>query len=72
MLQISSYVLAGAWAPLAIGALSGVPGGGAPELKIALLSNCGIGIIPVVPFLIASGHYAADVDKVKDIVLEAE
>jgi MFS family permease len=72
MLQISSYVLAAAWAPMAIGALSDLLGGGANGLKIALLINCCIGIIPLVPFLIASKHYAADVDKVKDIVLEAE
>jgi hypothetical protein len=65
-------VLAGAWAPLAIGALSDLLGGGAPGLKIALFINCGIGIIPLIPFLLASKHYAADVDKVKDIVLEEE
>ena len=46
--------------------------GSAPGLKIALLINCGIGIIPIVPFLLAAKHYAADVDKVKDIVLEEE
>jgi len=72
MLQISSYVLAAAWAPMAIGALSDVLGGGVTGLKIALLVNCGIGIVPLVPFLLASKHYAADVERVKDIVLEAE
>jgi len=60
------------WAPSVVGAISDSLGGGAYGLKAAFIIMAVCGIIAAILFWVASRHYPADMDKVKDIVLEAE
>jgi MFS family permease len=60
------------WAPSAVGAISDGLGGGAHGLKVAIIIMTACGIIASLLFWLGSRHYPADMDKVKDIVLEAE
>ena len=60
------------WAPSAVGAISDGLGGGAHGLKVALIMMSLCGIIAGLLFWFGSRHYPSDMDKVKDILLEAE
>jgi MFS family permease len=60
------------WAPSAVGAISDGLGGGAYGLKVAMILMSACGIIAGLLFWFGSRHYPSDMDKVKDIVLEAE
>jgi hypothetical protein len=72
MTVLAIYLLGGAWAPLAVGALSDHLGGGATGLKTALIISAMAGFLASLLFFFGSRKYPGDVDKVKDVVLEAE
>ena len=68
----SMYFLGGAWSPWLVGSISDGLGGGANGLKWALIIASIGGILGTICFLIASRTYPADVDRVKDSVLQSE
>jgi MFS family permease len=72
MTMLAIYILGGAWAPAAVGALSDHLGGGASGLKTALILSATAGFLSSLLFYFGSKTYPEDADKVKDIVLEAE
>ena len=61
----SSYMLGGAWGPLAVGAISDALGGGAEGLMTALLITTIAGFLGAGCLFIASRTYPADMEKVK-------
>jgi dipeptide/tripeptide permease len=65
-------VFGGAWAPVVIGIISDLLGGGGMGLAIALAFASVGAILAAVCFWMGSKHYASDMDKVKDFVLEVE
>lgn len=66
------YVLGGGWGPMAVGAISDAVGGGAHGLKVGLLFSTLGGIAGALCYLMGSRHYAADMEKVRGLVMEAE
>ncbi len=67
----SSYMLGGAWGPLAIGAISDALGGGAEGLMTALLITTIAGFLGAGCLFIASRTYPADMEKVRQETLMA-
>jgi MFS family permease len=61
-----------AWAPSAVGAISDALGGGAHGLKVALILMAVTSLMAGICYWFGAKHYPADMDKVKDIALEAE
>ena len=66
------YVFGGGWAPIVVGAISDALGGGAAGLKTALIIVAFSGIVAAFLLWLGSRHYPADMDRVKNAVLEAE
>ena len=66
------YVFGGGWAPIVVGAISDALGGGAAGLKTALIIVAFSGIAAAFLLWLGSRHYPADMDRVKNAVLEAE
>ncbi len=72
MIILVIYLLGGGWAPAGIGLISDALGGGAYGVKMALFIAPAAGVIAGILFLFGSRHYAADVLKVKNEIIEAE
>ena len=68
----SSYMLGGAWGPLAVGAISDKLGGGAEGLMTALLITTIAGFLGAGCLFIASRTYPADMEKVRQETLLAK
>jgi MFS family permease len=66
------YVFGGAWGPLVVGAISDFFGGGTFGLRVGLLCSAISGVLGMLFFLMGSRCYPADVDKVKDLMVEPE
>jgi MFS family permease len=66
------YVFGGAWGPLVVGAISDFFGGGTFGLRVGLLCSAISGVLGMMFFLMGSRCYPADVDKVKDLMVEPE
>lgn len=66
------YVFGGGWAPIIVGKISDALGGGAPGLKSALIIVAFSGFVAAFIEWLGSRTYPADMDKVKNAVLEAE
>jgi MFS family permease len=66
------YVFGGGWAPIVVGAISDALGGGVPGLRNALIIVAFSGFLAAFVLWLGSRQYPADMDKVKDAVLEAE
>ena len=61
-----------AWAPSAVGAISDRLGGGAHGLKVALILMSVTGLLAALCYWQGAKYYPADMEQVKDIILEAE
>ena len=72
MNTFSMYVLGGGWAPIAIGYVSDMMGGGGNGLKWALIIAGGGGILGAAALWIASRTYLADMEKVRGFELQIE
>jgi predicted MFS family arabinose efflux permease len=68
----SSYLLGGAWGPVAVGAISDGLGGGADGLRSALIIVGLAGFVAAYLEWRGSRTYPADADKVRDATLQAE
>jgi MFS family permease len=68
----SSYLLGGAWGPVAVGAISDGLGGGADGLRSALIIVGLAGFVAAYLEWRGSRTYPADVDKARDAALQAE
>jgi MFS family permease len=66
------YFLGGAWSPWLTGAISDSLGGGARGLQWACIIASIGGVLGAVCFLVGARTYPADVDRVKDSVLQSE
>lgn len=72
MNTFSMYVLGGGWAPVVIGYVSDLFGGGAEGLKWALVIAGSGGILASLALLVASRTYLEDMEKVRGYVLDVE
>jgi MFS family permease len=66
------YVLGAGWAPLIVGILSDVMGGGSAGLKISLMITCVTGVIGSILFWVGSKHYPEDEERVRHFTLQNE
>jgi sugar phosphate permease len=67
-----SYVLGGAWGPVAVGAMSDALGGGAEGLKYAMLIFSLAGFAAAFANWLGSRTYPADMEKVGGSLLQVE
>jgi MFS family permease len=72
MNTFSMYVLGGGWAPIVIGYVSDLFGGGARGLKWALMIASVGGILAALALFVASKTYLEDLNKVRGYRLEAD
>jgi MFS family permease len=72
MAVLCMIVLGGGWGPVLVGAISDAMGGGPAGLKAALIIVAFSGFASAFFLWLGSRHYPADMDRVKNAVLEAE
>lgn len=72
MNTFSMYVLGGGWAPIVIGYVPDLFGGGAHGLKWALMIASVGGILAAAGLFMASKTYLVDMEKVRGYQLEAD
>jgi len=66
------YVLGGGWAPMLVGAISDIFGGGGYGLKAGLMISTLGGFAGTVCYLIGSKSYASDLKKVDEMIMEKD
>ncbi len=72
MAAFCCYVLGGAWAPIIVGAISDGLGGGAYGIKIGLLVTTFGGLAGAFFYWLSARHYPADMEKIKQHIIEAD
>jgi len=72
MTVLAIYLLGGAWAPMAVGAISDGLGADANALRTAIIIAGCAGFLASILFFMGSRKYPEDVEKVEGAVLEAE
>lgn len=72
MTMFCLFALGGGWAPLLVGKLSDLLGGGANGLQIAIMASAVGGLLSAFCFWKGSRHFAADHEKAAGYTIEAE
>lgn len=72
MAAFCCYVLGGAWAPILVGAISDFLGGGAHGIKIGLLITTFGGLAGAFFYWLSAQHYPADMENVREHIVEAD